>query len=331
MIILIMRFSVIAANFEKEDVLSLFFSSFLGIPKTVSWELIFVDDGSRDKSVSVARSFSDKLPIQIIEGLENRGPAHARNVGLKEAQSNLIVFCDTDITFHFPVLLDAIKFFLKKELDVFTFNLGIRPLRSRWMGKIYLLEEYENLEALNIRSGSHPYFSTTFSLAKKTWILELGGFDERYKGADIEDLVLAFEAKEETKYWFSREHTFCHDYPVNSNVFRKAFTRSYQLASLNAKALENNPFLDNTFRKYGYILTLIWCLFVLAFLFCSLSLDFLLLMTVIEICYHYRMYSLGVSMYGAFFGIVIFFGRLIYVLSAFFGYVLGKVYPKKAA
>jgi len=54
-------------------------------------------------------------------------------------------------------------------------------------------------------------------------------------------------------------------------------------------------------------------------------------MTVVEICYHYRMYSLGTTMYGVFFGIAIFFGRLIFVLSAFFGYVLGKVYPKKAA
>ena len=326
-----MLFSVIAANFEKEDVLSLFFSSFLEIPEAISWELIFVDDGSRDKSVNIAQSYSDKLPIKIIDGLENLGPAHARNLGLKEAQSNLIVFCDTDIAFDSPVLLDAIKFFQKKELDVFTFNLEIRPLRSRCMGKIYLLEELENLEALDIQSGHHPYFSTTFSLAKKTWILDLGGFDERYKGADIEDLVLAFEAREDTKYWFSREHTFSHDYPVNSNVFRKAFIRSYQIASLNAKATINNPFLDNTFRIYGYILTILWCLFVLAVLFCNLSFDFLLFMTVVEICYHYRMYSLGTTMYGVFFGIAIFFGRLIFVLSVFFGYVLGKVYPKKAA
>lgn len=329
MLILIMSFSVIAANFQKEDVLDLFFSSFLEIPDTVSWELIFIDDGSQDKSIDKARSYGDKLPLRIIEHSENRGPAHARNLGLKEVQNNLIVFCDTDISFESKVLLEAIQIFQEKDLDVFTFNLGIRPLSQKWMGKVYLLEEYEYLEAENVRTGPHPYFSTTLSLAKKSWIQELGGFDESFTGADIEDLVLAFEAPRETKYWFSREHSFTHDYPDNVNVFKKAFSRSFQLASQDTEKLKNNPLLDNSFRKYGYILTLLWCATFLLSLFYSLSFEFLLLMTTIEIGYHYRMYSLGITMYGPFFGIDLFFGRLIYVLSTFFGYVLGKVYPKK--
>lgn len=326
-----MSFSVIAANFQKEDVLDSFFSSFLEIPASVSWELIFIDDGSQDKSVEKARLYCDKLPLSIIEQSENRGPAHARNIGLKKAQNSLIVFCDTDISFEPKVLMEAVQTFQEKELDVFTFNLGIRPMSQKWMGQLYLLEEYENLEAESIHSGPHPYFSTTFSLAKKTWVQNLGGFDESYTGADIEDLVLAFEAPIETKYWFSREHTFTHDYPDNYQVFKKAFIRSYQLASLEAEKLDDNPLLDNSFRKYGYILTLLWCVTLVLSLFCSLSFEFLFLMTIIEVGYHHRMYSLGTTMYGPFFGIGLFFGRLIYVLSVFFGYLLGKVYPKKAA
>lgn len=324
-----MAFSVIAANFQKEDVLERFFSSFISLDPSIIWELIFVDDASTDNSLSIAEQFAEKLPIKIIKLSQNKGPAHARNKGLEHSAFDHVVFCDTDIEFDSKILLNAYSFFTANKLDVFTFNLDLEPLRDKWMGRVYLLEEYENLEAGNVQSGPHRYFSTTLSIVSKKWIMDLNGFDESYSGADIEDLILAFKDSGETSYWFSREHVFSHDYSSNVLVFKKAFSRSFDLARLDNVVLHGNPLLDNRFRVYGYVLTLIWSAFFFGSLLFPYLFKWLIILTFVEVIYHHRFYSLGFTKYGAIFCFTQFFGRLIFVLSAFVGHVLGKVYPKK--
>jgi glycosyltransferase involved in cell wall biosynthesis len=58
-------------------------------------EVIVVDDGSTDNSYQIARSF----PVKVIR-IEDRpypyGPSHARNVGIKEARGDIIIFAEGD-------------------------------------------------------------------------------------------------------------------------------------------------------------------------------------------------------------------------------------------
>ena len=68
------------------------------------FELLLVDDGSKDESVSAIRSYlEDKdLKWRLIEK-ENGGQSSARNLGLKEATGDYIVFLDSDdvVSSHF--------------------------------------------------------------------------------------------------------------------------------------------------------------------------------------------------------------------------------------
>ncbi len=62
-----------------------------------SWpqkEIIVVDDGSTDNSLSIARSFESR-GVKVISQ-ENRGGCVARNRGLKEARGDFIQFLDAD-------------------------------------------------------------------------------------------------------------------------------------------------------------------------------------------------------------------------------------------
>ena len=59
------------------------------------FELILVDDGSTDETLSVMKSFSDDNRVNIIVK-ENGGVSSARNAGLKAAQGRYIVFVDAD-------------------------------------------------------------------------------------------------------------------------------------------------------------------------------------------------------------------------------------------
>jgi GT2 family glycosyltransferase len=57
-------------------------------------EVIVVNDGSRDDTLGVARSFTD--PRVLVLDQENRGAAAARNVGLRAAQGEFVQYLDAD-------------------------------------------------------------------------------------------------------------------------------------------------------------------------------------------------------------------------------------------
>ena len=59
------------------------------------WELIVVDDGSRDATVALAESFADPR-LRIVRQPENRGPGAARNRGISLAQAPLVCTLDSD-------------------------------------------------------------------------------------------------------------------------------------------------------------------------------------------------------------------------------------------
>ena len=61
-----------------------------------NWELIAVDDGSRDKTLGILKKYAEvDSRIRVIHQ-ENQGPGIARNTGIAEAKGNYVVFIDSD-------------------------------------------------------------------------------------------------------------------------------------------------------------------------------------------------------------------------------------------
>jgi glycosyltransferase involved in cell wall biosynthesis len=58
------------------------------------WELIVINDGSRDDTAAIARSYADAR-IRLLEQ-PNRGVSSARNRGLDEARGQYVAFLDAD-------------------------------------------------------------------------------------------------------------------------------------------------------------------------------------------------------------------------------------------
>ena len=57
------------------------------------FEVIVVSDNSSDNSVEIAKTYNCK----ILELKENRGPSFARNKGAEIAESDILLFLDSDI------------------------------------------------------------------------------------------------------------------------------------------------------------------------------------------------------------------------------------------
>src|SRR4029079_10856270 len=64
------------------------------------WELLLVDDGSRDGSPLIARDYERRFPrkVRCLEHPEHesRGMSASRNLGINEAKGELIAFLDAD-------------------------------------------------------------------------------------------------------------------------------------------------------------------------------------------------------------------------------------------
>jgi glycosyltransferase involved in cell wall biosynthesis len=58
------------------------------------FEVIVVDDGSRDRTASVAQQFG--APVQVLRQ-RSQGPAAARNLGVRHATGQVLAFCDADV------------------------------------------------------------------------------------------------------------------------------------------------------------------------------------------------------------------------------------------
>lgn len=61
------------------------------------WEIIVVDNDSTDETPAILQQYQRKLPhLRWVIARERQGAAYARNVGVKEALSDALAFCDAD-------------------------------------------------------------------------------------------------------------------------------------------------------------------------------------------------------------------------------------------
>ncbi len=68
-----------------------------GQESPVPWEVVVVDNRSRDGSAQVALAHAPLLPaLRVVPALERDGPGYARNVGVRAARGRWVVFCDAD-------------------------------------------------------------------------------------------------------------------------------------------------------------------------------------------------------------------------------------------
>lgn len=99
-----MKFSVVIPLYNKEHYIEATLRSVLNQTCT-DYEVIVVDDGSKDDSLALARKFESEK-VRIIHQ-ENQGVAVARNTGILNARGEFICFLDADDEWR-PEYLSAI-------------------------------------------------------------------------------------------------------------------------------------------------------------------------------------------------------------------------------
>lgn len=102
------KISVVVPCFNEEEVLSVFYkktSEVLNEIEGITYELLFVDDGSKDHTKDILRALSLKDEhCEFVSFSRNFGKEAAMFAGLKKSNGDYVVIMDADLQ-HPPVLL----------------------------------------------------------------------------------------------------------------------------------------------------------------------------------------------------------------------------------
>ncbi len=156
------------------------------------WELLVVDDASRDDTARVARAFADRV---ISLPAPARGPGGARNEAARVARGEWLVFIDADVRVHADTLerLDAASRGAADLVAIFG-SYDATPAAAG------LLSEYRNLLHRRVHllgAGEAETFWAGCGAVRRDAFAAVGGFDTaRFPRPQIEDIDLGYRLRD---------------------------------------------------------------------------------------------------------------------------------------
>ncbi|HEY9099965.1 MAG TPA: glycosyltransferase [Thiobacillus sp.] len=180
-----------AAPFVEEAITSVMQQSYPHV------ELIIVDDGSTDESVTIIAELASRHPDRItVLHQTNNGPYNARNQGLTQARGNFIAFLDADDTWH-PDALSHLHAAMSETLADVAYcgwqNVGEAAVNTQ----PHIPPNYAESDAAALFLQSCPW-PINGVLARRQLIDSLRGFSERLPTAMDYDLWLRMLATQPT-------------------------------------------------------------------------------------------------------------------------------------
>jgi glycosyltransferase involved in cell wall biosynthesis len=138
--------SIVVPVYNEQENLPILYPKILEAiqPLSLSWEIIFVNDGSRDGSQKVLEDLYAQDPehVQVIEFRRNFGQTAAFAAGIDRAAGEIVVLCDADLQndpMDIPMMMgkihegyDVVSGWRKNRQD----NFATRTLPSRMANKL---------------------------------------------------------------------------------------------------------------------------------------------------------------------------------------------------
>ena len=157
--------------------------------KVSGYEVVLVDDGSSDRTLTWLAENRAKLPHVKIYEQQHQGAAAARNLGVKNAVGDTIVFIDSDLV--------VTKSFLQSHADALVKGKKLKSDRLFTYGAVINTNNFEDptSEPYKITDFSAAYFATGNVAIERKWLEQAGLFDTGFQLYGWEDLELGVRLK----------------------------------------------------------------------------------------------------------------------------------------
>ncbi|WP_420861310.1 glycosyltransferase family 2 protein [Algirhabdus cladophorae] len=161
-------------------------------------EIIVIDDGSTDDTVTVIRTeLKDGPPVRLIEQAP-QGVSSARNAGVAAAQAPLIGFLDADDTWH-PEMVDRHLRAMAQNPSIDLSFSGYQQLQIN--GSDSYMYRPQNSAYRFDRLMQRNLLHTSGVVMRTATFLELGGFDTTLELAEDYDLWLRVAERGPSAIW----------------------------------------------------------------------------------------------------------------------------------
>lgn len=181
------------------------------------WECILINDGSKDKTLSILRTYESKDSRFVVIDKENGGPSSARNAGLKIAKGKYILPLDSDD------LID--KTYTTKAIDYLETHPNVKLVycKAKYFGKI---EKEWNLKEYNFDTMLFENCIFCSAIFRKCDVDLTDGYNIECKGGYEDwDFWLSFLNKDDIVYqipeilFYYRQHNISRNTQANKNGF----------------------------------------------------------------------------------------------------------------
>ncbi len=216
-----MMLSVVIPCYNSERTIAETLKSILAsdFPKK-QFEIIVVDDGSKDSSVKTAKQFKSVRVFVRKHG----GPAVQRNFGAMVAKGEIVFFTDSDCIIPRDLLRRVADDFKKYDIagvgGVYK-TLNRESFVARYIG-------YE-IGYRHQKERQFTDFLGTYCCAyRRDVFLKFGGFDEKFLTASGEDPELSFRISKKHKLLLDKRLFVWHPHPSTLKKYlRTQFWRAY--------------------------------------------------------------------------------------------------------
>lgn len=150
-------------------------------------EIICINDGSTDDSLSILEKYSEKYSNIKIINQQNSGVSVARNIGIKEAKGKYIYFLDSDDYINLDAMKICYREAEKYNLDIVTFDANIF-----YDENIKCMKSVENYDRKNILKSDIISGQQFYILSHKSGIYCMPVWINFYKKEFIDNNNLFF-------------------------------------------------------------------------------------------------------------------------------------------
>lgn len=232
--------SIVIPAFNAAKILPRLLDSIYNTQGFRDFEVIVVDDRSLDNTSKIVESYKPKVEYLLLK--RNSGPARARNEGVKKAKGKVVLFLDADVICYVDTVSRIAKAFIKDpDLTAIT-GVWTRPKRSKKFFSNYkALRDWSYWINERQRKGYYYLFSTRIAAIKKEVFLRLGGFNQMYKKADIEDIEFTYKIASRYAVIFDEKIKVRHEFEDFGPIVKKYFRRSFFWSQLFSQRRKFDP------------------------------------------------------------------------------------------
>lgn len=227
-------------------------------------ELIISDDCSNDNTVAICKSWIDKNLLRfnrslIIEASQNKGIAPNCNRGLEAAKGDWIKFIAGDDILADNCIADNIEYVhnnFKAELIFSKITVFGEPAYLLSSEDLKRMKKKLQLPAkqqyINLLKWNYIYAPSYF--IKRTKLLDIGGFDERFPMMEDYPLWIKFSSNGDRMHYFDKLTVFKRAHENNSTPKTINCLQNFKKQVLFKELHRNRLYLYLVYHKINFIL-----------------------------------------------------------------------------